>query len=78
MNIGENLRWVGSRCPLTRALKELAMIFAGHENPLIILRSKERYIYIKTNNKLSVNLVNLLQKGGVDKVIFGGALHAVF
>ena len=38
-------------------LKGLAMIFAGHENPLIIFRSKEIYIYFKTNNKIPINLL---------------------
>ena len=31
--------------------KGLALIFAGQENPFIIFRSKEIYIYFKTNNK---------------------------
>ena len=36
-------------------LKGLAMIFAGQENPFIIFRSKEIYIYFKTNNKIPIN-----------------------
>ena len=35
----------------------LAMIFAGQENPSIIFRSKEIYIYFKTNNKIPINLL---------------------
>ena len=31
--------------------------FDGQENPLIILRSKEIYIYFKTNNKIPQNLL---------------------
>ena len=38
-------------------LKGLAMIFTGQENPFIIFRSKEIYIYFKTNNKIPVNLL---------------------
>ena len=38
-------------------LKGLTMIFAGQENPLIIFRSKEIYIYFKTNNKIHINLL---------------------
>ena len=38
-------------------LKGLAMIFAGQENPFIIFRSKEIYIYFKTNNKIPINLL---------------------
>ena len=37
--------------------KGLAMIFAGQENPFIIFRSKEIYIYFKTNNKIPINLL---------------------
>ena len=32
-------------------LKGLAMIFSGQENPWIIFRSRERYIYIKQATK---------------------------
>ena len=35
------------------------MIFASYENPLIILRNKERYMLIKTNNKITVKLLKL-------------------
>ena len=45
-------------------LKGLAMIFAGQENPIIILKSKEIYIYFKTNNKIPVNLLKLWRKAG--------------
>ena len=45
-----------SRCWLS-TLKGLAMIFAGQENPYIIFRSKEIYIYFKRNNKLPINLL---------------------
>ena len=40
-------------------LKGLAMIFAGHENPFIIFRTKKIlvYIYSKTNNKIPINLL---------------------
>ena len=38
-------------------LKGPAMIFAGQENPFIIFRSKEIYIYFKTNNKIPINLL---------------------
>ena len=38
-------------------LKELAMIFVGHENPLIIFRTKNIYMYFKTNNKIPINLL---------------------
>ena len=33
-------------------LKALAMIFTGQENPFIIFRSKEIYIYFKSKNKI--------------------------
>ena len=46
------VRWL-----LEKVLKGLAMIFAGQENPLIIFRSKEIYIYFKTNNKIPINLL---------------------
>ena len=39
-------------CSFTAILKGLAMIFAGQKNPFIIFRSKEIYIYFKTNNKI--------------------------
>ena len=38
-------------------LKGLAMIFDGQENPFIIFRSKEIYIFFKTNNKIPINLL---------------------
>ena len=38
-------------------LKGLAMIFPGQENPFIIFRSKEIYIYFKTNNKVTLELI---------------------
>ena len=43
-------------------LKGLAMIFAGQENPLIIFRSKEIYIYFETNNKIHINFLLKLQR----------------
>ena len=42
---------------LGMGLKGLAMIFAGLENPFIIFRSKDIYIYFKTNNKIPINLL---------------------
>ena len=38
------------------------MIFAGQENPFIIFRSKEMYIYFKTNNKIPINLLKNKKK----------------
>ena len=38
-------------------LKGLTMIFAGQENPFFIFRSKEIYIYFKTNIKIPINLL---------------------
>ena len=38
-------------------LKGLAIIVAGQENPFIIFRSKEIYIYFKTNKKIPINLL---------------------
>ena len=38
-------------------LKGLTMIFAGQENPFIIFRSKEIYMYFKTNIKIPINLL---------------------
>ena len=38
-------------------LKGLTTIFAGQENPFIIFRSKEIYIYFKTNIKIPINLL---------------------
>ena len=38
-------------------LKGLAMIFAGQENPISIIRSKQMHIYFKTNNKIPTNLL---------------------
>ena len=38
-------------------LKGRTMIFAGQENPFIIFKSKDIYIYFKTNNKISINLL---------------------
>ena len=46
-----------TRCNGLTDLKGLAMIFPGQENPFIIFRSKEIYIYSKTNNKISINLL---------------------
>ena len=43
-------------------LKGLATIFAGQENPLIIFRSKEIYIYFKTNNNIPINFLKLWGK----------------
>ena len=39
------------------SLQGLAMIFAGQENQFIIFRSKDIYIYFKTNNKIPINLL---------------------
>ena len=45
-------------------LKGLAMIFSGQENPWIIFRSKERFIYIsKQVIKIPVKLKKLWRKG---------------
>ena len=52
-------RFVGERA---LHLKGLAMIFAPQENLLIIFRSKEIYIYFKTNNKIPINLLKLWGK----------------
>ena len=39
-------------------LKGLAIVFAGQKNPFIIFRSKEIYIYFKTNKKkIPINLL---------------------
>ena len=38
-------------------LKGLAMIFPGQENPFIIFRNNEIYMYSKTNNKIPINLL---------------------
>ena len=38
-------------------LKGLAMIFPGQENPFIIFRSKEIYIYSKTNNEIPIYML---------------------
>ena len=48
---------LATTCKYGFYLKRLAMIFAGQENPLIIFRSQEIYIYFKTNNKIPVNLL---------------------
>ena len=40
-----------------KKLKGLAMIFAGQKNPFIIFRSKEMYIYFKTNNTILINVL---------------------
>ena len=42
---------------IRKKLKGLAMIFAGQENPYIIFRSKEIYIYFKRNSKIPINLL---------------------
>ena len=42
----------------------LTMIFAGQKNPFIIFRSKEMYIYFKTNNKIPINLLKKWRKTG--------------
>ena len=41
------------------------MILAGQENPFIIFRSKEIYIYFKTNNKIPLNLPEIMKKNWV-------------
>ena len=38
------------------------MIFAGQENPFIIFRRKEIYIYFKTNIKIPINLLKIMKK----------------
>ena len=43
--------------PDGESLKGLTMIFTGQENPFIIFRSKEIYIYFKTNIKIPINLL---------------------
>ena len=43
------------------------MIFAGQENPFIILRIKEIYIYFKTNNKIPHKFAEMMKK----KWVFG-------
>ena len=43
-------------------LKGLAMIFAGQENPFIIFRSKEIYIYFKPNNKIPIKFAEVMKK----------------
>ena len=40
-----------------KVLENKKLIFAGQENPLIIFRSKEIYIYFKTKNKIPINLL---------------------
>ena len=45
-------------------LKGLTMIFAGHKKPLIHLRSKEIYIYFKTN-KNPHKLAEIMKKSRV-------------
>ena len=56
----ENVIGIGPlrlRGTLGGTLKGLTMIFAGQENPFIIFRSKEIYIYFKTNIKIPINLL---------------------
>ena len=50
------------------------MIFAGQENPLIIFKTKEIYIYFKTNIKIPINLLKLWEKQGFWQVSFLRAL----
>ena len=38
------------------------MIFAGQKNPFIIFRSKEIYIYFKTNNKNPHKFAEIMKK----------------
>ena len=45
-------------------LKELAMIFAGQENPFIIFKSKDIYIYFQKNNEIPINLLEWWRKTG--------------
>ena len=52
-------------------LKGLGMIFSGQENPLIIFRSKERYIWIKRNNKIQRNYK---EKGVLASFILGSSV----
>ena len=40
------------------------MIFAGQENPFIIFRSKEIYLYFKTNNKIPHRFAEIMKKTG--------------
>ena len=46
------------------------MIFAGQENPFIISRSKEIYIYFRTNNKNPNKFAEVLKKNRVFLVSF--------
>ena len=45
-------------------LKGLAMIFAGQENPFIIFKSKDIYIYFKKNNEIPINSLEWWRKQG--------------
>ena len=42
---------------INEVLKGLAMIFAGQENTFIIFKSKDIYIYSKTNNEIPINVL---------------------
>ena len=46
-------------------LEGLAIIFAGQENPFIIFRSKEIYIYFKTNQKNPHKFAEIMKKNRV-------------
>ena len=45
-------------------LKGLDIIFAGQENTFIIFRSKEIYIYFKTNKKIPHKFAEIMKKTG--------------
>ena len=49
--------WPLALACLPECLKGLTMIFDGQETPFIIFRSKEIYIYFKTNNKIPINFL---------------------
>ena len=71
---GQNFSFFLAKIVKNKKLKGLAMIFAGQENPLIIFRSKEIYIYFKTNIKIPINLLKLWEKQGFWQVSFLRAL----
>ena len=57
-------------------LKGLAMIFAGQENPFIIFRSKEIYIYFKTNSKIPHKFAEITKKKKKKKNRVFGKFHS--
>ena len=50
---------------VSSTLKGLTMIFAGQENPYIIFRSKEIYIYFKRSNKYPHKFAEIMKKNMV-------------